>query len=36
MRAITFLWLPEGAVTQIKLHWENFILAVTKVPFGQY
>lgn len=23
-------------VTQIKLHWENFILAVTKVPFGHY
>ncbi len=23
-------------VTQIKLHWENFILAVTKVPFGRY
>jgi multiple sugar transport system permease protein len=23
-------------VTQIKLHWENFLLAVTKVPFGQY
>ena len=23
-------------VTQIKLHWENFLLAVTKVPFGRY
>ena len=23
-------------VTQFKLHWENFILAVTKVPFGHY
>jgi multiple sugar transport system permease protein len=23
-------------VTQVKLHWENFILAVTKVPFGHY
>jgi multiple sugar transport system permease protein len=23
-------------VTQIKFHWENFILAVTKVPFGHY
>jgi multiple sugar transport system permease protein len=23
-------------VTQIKLHWENFIAAVTKVPFGRY
>lgn len=23
-------------VSQIKLHWENFILAVTKVPFGHY
>ena len=23
-------------VTQIKLHWENFLLAVTKVPFGHY
>jgi multiple sugar transport system permease protein len=23
-------------VTEIKLHWENFILATTKVPFGHY
>jgi multiple sugar transport system permease protein len=23
-------------VTQTKLHWENFYLAVTKVPFGHY
>jgi multiple sugar transport system permease protein len=23
-------------VTVIKLHWENFLLAVTKVPFGHY
>ncbi|HBZ55368.1 MAG TPA: hypothetical protein DEO88_08180, partial [Syntrophobacteraceae bacterium] len=23
-------------VTLVKLHWENFILAVTKVPFGHY
>lgn len=23
-------------VTQVKLHWENFITAVTKVPFGRY
>ncbi len=23
-------------VTQFKLHWENFLLAVTKVPFGHY
>jgi multiple sugar transport system permease protein len=23
-------------VTQIKLHWENFLLAVTKVPFDHY
>ncbi len=23
-------------VTQVKLHWENFVSAVTKVPFGHY
>jgi len=23
-------------ITQTKLHWENFLLAVTKVPFGHY
>ena len=22
--------------TQVKFHWENFLLAVTKVPFGRY
>ena len=31
------LLVASGArVTQIKLHWENFLLAVTKVPFGHY